>query len=128
MIISICLIGFGIWDGVLTKMPECIICLRGSFQKLCTLYVFCLKMDLFYKINLQPLNVISIVLYHSGQTFGQFLYSCLDAFVFDASDYSDDLIRHLVNASEAFPHCGFFGTSQSLVGSAHQTFAQPIRL
>jgi hypothetical protein len=31
------------------------------------------------------------------------LYSCLDAFVVDASDYSGSLIRHLLNASEAFP-------------------------
>jgi hypothetical protein len=43
------------------------------------------------------------VLYHSGQTFGQVLYSCLDAFVVDVSDYSDHLIRHLLSASEAFP-------------------------
>jgi hypothetical protein len=42
------------------------------------------------------------VLYHSGQTFGQVLCSCLDAFVVDASDYSSHLIRHLLNASEAF--------------------------
>jgi hypothetical protein len=46
---------------------------------------------------------MSIVLYHSGPTFGQFLYSCQDAFVFDESDYSGHLIRHLLNASEAFP-------------------------
>jgi hypothetical protein len=31
------------------------------------------------------------------------LYSCLDAFVVDASDYSGHLIRHLLDASEAFP-------------------------
>jgi hypothetical protein len=60
-------------------------------------------MNLFYKIHLQTFNVISIVLYHSGPTFGQVLYSCLDAFVVDASDYSGHLIRHLLNASEAFP-------------------------
>jgi hypothetical protein len=60
-------------------------------------------MNLFYKIHLQTFNVISIVFYHSGPTSGQVLYSCLDAFVFDASDYSDHLIRHLLNASEAFP-------------------------
>jgi hypothetical protein len=60
-------------------------------------------MNLFYKIHLQTLNVISIVLYHSGPTFGQVLYSCLDAFVFDVSDYSGHLIRQLLNASEAFP-------------------------
>jgi hypothetical protein len=75
----------------------------GSFQKFCTLYVFSLKMNLFYKIHFQAFNVISIVLYHSGPTFGQVLYSCLDAFVVDASDYSGHLIRHLLNASEAFP-------------------------
>jgi hypothetical protein len=40
--------------------------IRGSFQKFCTLYVFSLKMNLFYKIQLQAFNVISIVFYHSG--------------------------------------------------------------
>jgi hypothetical protein len=35
--------------------------------------------------------------------FGQILYSCLDAFVVDVSDYSGHLIRHLLNVSEAFP-------------------------
>ena len=43
------------------------------------------------------------MLYHSGPTFGQVLYSCQDAFVVDASDYSGHLIRHLLNTSEAFP-------------------------
>jgi hypothetical protein len=76
--------------------------LRGSFQKFCTLYVFSLKMNLFYKIHLQAYNVISTVLYQSGP-FGQVLYSCLNAFVVDASDYSGYLIRHLLNASEEFP-------------------------
>ena len=60
-------------------------------------------MNLFYKIHLQAFNVTSIVLYHSGPTFGQVLYSCQDAFVFDVSDYSGHLIRQLLNASEAFP-------------------------
>jgi hypothetical protein len=60
-------------------------------------------MNLFYKIYLQAFNVISIVLYHSAPTFGQVLYSCLDAFVVDASDYSGHLIRHLLSASETFP-------------------------
>ena len=77
--------------------------LCGPFQKFCTLYVFSLKMNLFYKIQLQAFSVISIVLYHSGPTFGQVLYCCQDAFVVDASDYSGHLIRHLLNASEAFP-------------------------
>ena len=61
-----------------------------------------LKMNLFYKIHLQAFNVISIVLYHRGPTFGQVLYSCQDAFVVDASDYSGHLIRRFLNASEAF--------------------------
>jgi hypothetical protein len=74
--------------------------MRGSFQTFCTLYVFSLKMNLFYNIHLQAFNVISIVLYHSGPTSGKVLYSCLDAFVVDASDYSGHLIRHLLNASE----------------------------
>jgi hypothetical protein len=60
-------------------------------------------MNLFYKIHSQVFNVSSVVLYHSGRTFGKVLYSCLDAFVVDASDYSGHLIRHLLNASEAFP-------------------------
>jgi hypothetical protein len=75
----------------------------GHLQKFCTLYVFSLKLNLFYKIHLQAFKVISIVLYHSGPTFGQVLYSCLDAFFVDVSDYSGNLIRHLLNASEAFP-------------------------
>jgi hypothetical protein len=78
-------------------------CIRGSFQKFCTLYVFSSKMNLFYKIHLQAFNVIFIVLYHIGPTFGLVLYSCLDAFVVDESDYSGHLIRHNLNASEAFP-------------------------
>jgi hypothetical protein len=61
-------------------------------------------MNLFYRINLQAFNVISIVFYHGGPTFGQVLYSCLDAFVVDASDYSGHLIRHLLNASESVSH------------------------
>jgi len=77
--------------------------IRGSFQKFWPMYVFSLKMNLFYKIHLQAFSVISIVLYHSGPPFGQFLYSCQDAFVYDASDYSGHLIRHLRNASVAFP-------------------------
>jgi hypothetical protein len=75
----------------------------GSFQKFCTLYVFSLKTNLFYKIHLQAFNVISVVLYHSGPTFGQVLYSCLDAFIVDAYHYSGHLIRRLLDASEAFP-------------------------
>jgi len=75
--------------------------IRGSFQNFCTLFVFSLKMNIFHKIHLQAFNVISIVLYHSGPTFGQVLYSCQDAFVVDASYYSGHLIRHL-SASEAF--------------------------
>jgi len=60
-------------------------------------------MNLFYKIHLQASNVISIVFYHRGPKFGQLLYSCQDAFVFDASDYSGHLIRHPLNASETLP-------------------------
>jgi hypothetical protein len=72
-------------------------------------------MNLFYKIHLQACNVISIVLYHSGPTFGQVLYSCLDAFVVDASDYSGHLIRHL-SASEAFPTEWFLGNKSKSGG------------
>jgi hypothetical protein len=66
-------------------------------------YVFSLKINLFYKIHLLAFNVISIVFYHSGPTFGQVLCSCQDAFVVDASDYSSQLVRQLLDASEAFP-------------------------
>jgi hypothetical protein len=55
------------------------------------------------------------VLYHSGPTFGQDLYSCLDAFVVDASDYSGHLIRHLLNDSEAF-HTEWFLRNKSKSG------------
>jgi len=72
-------------------------------SKVLQLHFFSLKMNLFYTIHLQAFNVISIVLYHSGPTLGQVLYSCQDAFVVDASDYLGHLIRHLLNASEAFP-------------------------
>jgi hypothetical protein len=85
---------------------------------LCALYVFFLKMNLFYKIHLQAFSVISIVLYHTGPKFGHVFYSCQDAFVVDASDYSGHLVRHL-SASEAFPtewFLQFWGTSQKLVG------------
>jgi hypothetical protein len=60
-------------------------------------------MNLYHKIHLEAFHLISIVLYHSGPTFGQVLYSCLDAFVVDGSDYSGHLIRHFLSASEAFP-------------------------
>jgi hypothetical protein len=60
-------------------------------------------MNLFYKIHLQTFNLISSVLYHSGPTFEQVLYSCLNAFVFVVSDYSGHLIRQILNASDAFP-------------------------
>ena len=72
-------------------------------SKVCTLYVFSLKLNLFYQIHLQAFNVIFIVLYHSGPTFGQAFYSCQDAFIVDASAYSGHLIRHLLNASEVVP-------------------------
>jgi len=70
---------------MLTRSPQ-IFFTRGSFQKFYTLYILFLKMNLFYKMYLQDLNIISIVLYHSGPTFGQVLYSCQDAFVVDESD------------------------------------------
>jgi len=60
-------------------------------------------MNLFYKIHFQAFNVITIVLYRGGPTFGQVLYSCQDACFVDAPDYLGHLIRHLLNASKAFP-------------------------
>jgi hypothetical protein len=81
--------------------------------------VFFFKNEFILQNTFTAFNAISIVLYHSGPTFGQVLYSCLDTFVVDASDYSGHLIRHPLNASEAFPtewFLQFLGTSQSLVG------------
>ena len=95
-------------------------------SKFYTLYVFSLKINIFYKIHLQVFNVISIVLYHSGPTFGQVLYCCQDAFVVAASGYSGHLIRHLLSASEAFPHgvvSSILGTSQRMVGSCQDCTA-----
>jgi hypothetical protein len=86
----------------------------GSFQKFCTLYFFSLKMNLFYKVHLQAFDVISFVLYHGGP-YGQVLYSCQDAFVVDASDYSG----HLVNASEAFPMEWFLQFWEQVIWWAH---------
>jgi hypothetical protein len=81
-------------------------------------------MNFFYKIHLQAFNVISIVLYRSGPMFGQVLYSCLDAFVVDESDYSGHLIRHLLNASEAFPTEWFLQFWEQVQG----WWAEPTRL
>ena len=75
--------------------------IHGSFQKFCTLYVFSLKMNLFYKIHLQAFNVISLCFITAVRHLGKSSYQ--DAFVVDVSDYSGHLIRHLLNASESFP-------------------------
>jgi hypothetical protein len=92
---------------------------------------FLFKNEFILKINLQAFNVISIVLYHGGPTFGKVLYSCLDAFVVDVSDYSGHLLRHLLNASEAFPTEWFlqfweqvkvWWAEATRLSSAHQTF------
>jgi hypothetical protein len=101
---------------VLSKFPAVFDFYVGHFRSSAH-YVFSLKMNLFYKIHLQAFNLISIVLYHSVPTFGKVLYSCLDAFVVDAYDYSGHLIRHLINASEAFPTEWFL-----------QFWAEPTRL
>jgi len=66
------------------------------------------------------------MLYHSSPTFGQVLYSCQDAFVVDASDYSGHLIRQLLNASGAFPFgvvSSILGISQRLMGSCQDCTA-----
>jgi hypothetical protein len=74
--------------------------LRGSFQNFCTLYIFSLKMYLLYKIHLQAFNVIFIVLYHSGPTFGRVLYS------HQTLTCSQNWRNHSVgNASEALRRC-----------------------
>jgi hypothetical protein len=54
--------------------------------------------------------------------FGKVLYSCLDAFVVDASDYSVHLIRHLFNASEAFPTERFLRNKSKSGGLSPQSF------
>jgi hypothetical protein len=84
-------------------------------------------MNLFYKIHFQAFNVITIVLYHSGSTFGKVLSSCLDAFVFDASDYSGHLIRHLLNASEAFPTEWFLWNKSKSGGLCPSELKKPLR-
>jgi hypothetical protein len=84
--------------------------IRASFKKFCTLYVFSRKMNLFYKIHLQAFNVISIVLYHSGPTFGQVFYSCLNAFVLMC------LITQVTSLDTSSMLLKRLGTSQSLVG------------
>jgi hypothetical protein len=81
---------------------------KWVIYKSSTPYVFSLKVNLFYKIHLQVFNVISIVLYHSGPTFGQVLYSCQDAFVVDASDYSGHLIDTSSMLLTRFPRRGIF--------------------
>jgi hypothetical protein len=110
----------------LWKPCECItlqlFLIRGSFQNFCTLYVFSLKMSLFYKIHLQAFNIIYIVLYHSGSSFWKILYSCLDALVVNASDYSGHLIRHLLIASEAFPTEWFLPNKSKSGGLSPQDF------
>ena len=77
---------------------------------------FLFKNEFFYKIHFQAFNIFSIVLYHSGPAFGQFLYSCQDAFVVDASDYSGHLIRRLLNGSEVFPMQWFFQFWEQIKG------------
>jgi hypothetical protein len=97
-----------------------------SFQQFCTLYVFCLTNNLFCSIHLQAFNVISVVVYHSGPMFGQVLYSCQDAFIVDAPDYSDHSLDTTSMLLKCFPRKGLFnfgGTSQSLVGSCLVCFA-----
>ena len=93
-----------------------------SFQKFCTLYVFSLVMNLFKKRNLQAFNVISILVYHSGPTFGQVLYCCQDAFVVDASDYSGHLTQCFWSVSHGVVS-SILGTSQRLVGSCQDCTA-----
>ena len=76
----------------------------GSFQMFCTLYVVSLKINLFHKVHLQIFNVIYTVLYHSGPTFGQLLYSCQEPPSLSMRLITrGHLLRHLLNASEAFP-------------------------
>jgi hypothetical protein len=79
-------------------------------------------MNLFYKIHSQAFNVISIVLYQSRPIFGKVLYSCLNAFVVDASDYSGHLIRHFLNPSEAFPTEWFLRNKSNSCGLSPPDF------
>jgi hypothetical protein len=82
---------------------------------------FLFKNEFILKNTFTGLHVISIVFYHSASTFGQVFYSCLNAFVLmclitqvTSLDTSSMLLKR-------FPLNSFFGTSQSLMGSAHQT-------
>jgi hypothetical protein len=87
---------------------------------------FLFKNEFILQNTFTGLQLFSIVLYHSDPTSGQVLYSCQDALDADASDHSGHLIRHPLNASEAFPTEWFFsvlGTSQSLVGSCQDCTA-----
>jgi len=79
-------------------------------------FLFKNEFILFFNIYLQAFNVISIVLYHNGPTFGKVLYSCQEAFVVDTSDYSGHLIRHILNAAEAFPTEWFLQFWQQVKG------------
>lgn len=64
------------WDCIFHVEDDVsnLLIIRGSFQKFCTLYVFSLKMNLFYKIHLETFNVISICFITAVQRLGK---SCI---------------------------------------------------
>jgi hypothetical protein len=108
----------------ITKTIKLLSNMRWSFQKFCTLYVFSLKMNLFYKTHLQTFNVISIVLYHSGQRLGK---SCIPV-------WTPSLLMRLITQVTSldtssmllkfFPRSGFlnFGNKSKFVGLSPPDF------
>jgi hypothetical protein len=88
---------------------------------------FLLKNEFILQNTFTGLHCNLHCLYHSGTTFGKVLYSCLVAFVFDASDYAGHLIRHLLNASEAFPTEWFLRNKSKSVGLSAPKLKKPLR-
>jgi hypothetical protein len=78
--------------------------IRGPFQKFCTLYVFSLKMNLFYKIDLQAFNVTITTVQLLGK-------SCIPVWT---PSLLMRLITHVISLDTSsmllkrFPRSGFF--------------------
>jgi hypothetical protein len=82
--------------------------LHGSFQKFCTLYVFSLKMNLFYKIHLQAFNVISMCFITAVQRLGK---SCIPVWTPSLLMRLITQVTSLDTSSvllKSFPRSGFF--------------------
>jgi len=81
----------------LTSVITCVI------SKVLHTVCFLFKMNLFLQNTFIGLQCNLHCALSQRSNVGQVLYCCQDAFLVDASDYSGHLIRHLRNASEAFP-------------------------